>query len=369
MHIAPELKERIKTEIDMIELANEYTELKQDGNRHIGLCPLPGHNDSDPSFVVFPETNSWYCFGGCKKGGDVIGFIKEMHKLSFEQSAVFLAKKLGVTIESTNTDKKTKDLSDIAMKHHNRWKTIKDWLMNRGLNDQSIRDWMIGYDGEFVTIPLLDKHKRTVGILKRRIEDDDSPRYRNPVGSQFVKQEYLYGVHDIDTSINDLYIVEGAFDCILAKQYGLQNVVSTLGTELHDKQIKWIKEHGFTPIFCFDNDNTGRLATAEAVEKLLIYGVHSKILPITIGEKADMADLANHMNDELVQYAKTNAITHSIYQANDVIMSYLSSITQIQLNLIPQIKRMKNEIVSIDEYNVIKSLFTHKLGLDIDNLL
>ena len=69
--------EAIKNAFPVEEFASRYTELRERGGKFAGSCPLPGHSDSTPSFYVYPETRSWYCFG-CAKGGDVIDLAKEL---------------------------------------------------------------------------------------------------------------------------------------------------------------------------------------------------------------------------------------------------------------------------------------------------
>jgi hypothetical protein len=78
----------VKARLDIVNVIERYTELRPAGRRFTGKCPI--HNDSHPSLVVYPDNNSWHCFG-CNRGGDAIDFYQAINKIDFKQAIKELA--------------------------------------------------------------------------------------------------------------------------------------------------------------------------------------------------------------------------------------------------------------------------------------
>ena len=88
----------IKSRLDIVEITSQYVTLVQSGRNMKALCPF--HNEKTPSFFVFPESQSWRCFGGCADGGDMFSFIMKTEELSFRDALQNLADKAGVKAKS-----------------------------------------------------------------------------------------------------------------------------------------------------------------------------------------------------------------------------------------------------------------------------
>ncbi|MFA4942903.1 MAG: CHC2 zinc finger domain-containing protein, partial [Patescibacteria group bacterium] len=143
--------EEIKSKLDITEVLGEYLSMKPAGSNLRAACPF--HQEKTPSFMISPEKQIWHCFG-CGKGGDIFGFVMEMEGLSFSEALRFLAPKAGVVLrqeDSTETSKRSRllDILEIARDYYHlqlfKNENIKNYLKTRGLNEETVRDFKIGY--------------------------------------------------------------------------------------------------------------------------------------------------------------------------------------------------------------------------------
>ena len=124
MAIPDEKIEEVRTAVDLVEVAEDYVQLKQSGSRYMGLCPF--HNEDTPSFSVDPDQNLYYCFG-CQNGGDAFKFVQEIEGVGFLESVRMLADRYGVPLPEEETDPDLLHVGDeVAQKQLDRLEAVKD---------------------------------------------------------------------------------------------------------------------------------------------------------------------------------------------------------------------------------------------------
>ncbi|MBN1684111.1 MAG: DNA primase [Gammaproteobacteria bacterium] len=305
---------------DIVGIIESFVSLKKQGNNYIGLCPF--HNEKTPSFVVSPNKQIYHCFG-CGVGGNAISFVIAHERLTFVEAVELLAHRLGLTIPSeTNSikspgQKKSQDLYSILQKASEYYekqlyqsRQAIEYLKNRGLNEEIVKHFHIGYapegwenlfpdqraDTNFrkqlvtaglciekekggvydrfrhrVMFPIHNQHGKIVGFGGRVIQKEDTPKYLNsPETPIFHKGNLLYGLYQAFQSHSErLLVVEGYMDVIALTQHGIDYAVATLGTATTEHHIKLLFRRTSEVIFCFDGDAAGQSAAWHALETIL----------------------------------------------------------------------------------------------------
>jgi len=310
--------DEIKQRLDIVNMISEHVQLDKAGRNLRGLCPF--HTEKTPSFFVFPERQSWHCYG-CGSGGDVISFVMKKEVLSFGEALKTLASKAGVSLPEKKTriteDKtvnKLYQINDDAAKYFNElllnspaaegarkyvegrqlssetvtqfrlgfsldsWESLKQHLQKQGYNEADLVTAGLAIAKEDRTydrfrgrlmFPICDAKGRVLGFGARAL-DDSMPKYLNSAESSiFNKSSVLWGIDRAMGAIRKqgkVVIVEGYMDALTAHQNGFHNVVASMGTALTEKQITMLK--GLTSHICFslDADAAGNAATLRGIE-------------------------------------------------------------------------------------------------------
>ncbi|GAV23333.1 DNA primase [Carboxydothermus pertinax] len=314
-----EVVEKIRNQVDLVDLVSEYTRLKKSGRNYVGLCPF--HNEKTPSFSVSREKNLYYCFG-CQRGGDIFSFIMEKEKLNFKEAVSYLAKKYNIDLpETSKTFSKYEPLYRMLMLatkfYHEALNTklaikAKDYLKSRGIAEETVKEFMLGYapsptalpvflakkgynPGELVKIgvvaksysggyydrfagriifPIFDREGRVVGFGGRALGDEKPKYYNSPQSVIFDKGKLFYGFKQARTAIREkrqAILVEGYFDVISLHQAGIKNVVACLGTAFTEEHLNFLKNYGFIEelILAYDQDAAGEKAALRATQMLV----------------------------------------------------------------------------------------------------
>lgn len=331
MNDIKDIIEEVKSRCDIVHIISQYISIKQSGTNFKGLCPF--HGEKTPSFYVSTSKQMYKCFG-CGEGGDVIKFVMSMENLEFMDALKLLAKQCGVDV-NTNMNEETK----LKMEKINKFQNIHreaaryyfsnlitsknpgyNYLRNRGLDDKIIKKFGLGYSlkswdslknyllsrgytneelsecglitykkennksyDKFrnrVMFPIFDYRGNVIGF-GGRVLDDSEPKYLNsPDTLIFNKRFNLYGLNFSRKEIIDktIILVEGYMDLISLYQYGIKNVVATLGTALTDQQGMLIKRYADSAIISYDSDDAGIKATLRAIDILTKLDINVKIL-------------------------------------------------------------------------------------------
>jgi DNA primase len=313
----------IKSRLDIVEVVAGYTNLKRSGRNYKALCPF--HTEKTPSFVVFPETQHWHCFGACGEGGDVFTFVMKHEGWDFRTALHELAAKAGIELQPRTPaqmqaeqlrDRLTALLSSATDYYHHllltspegkparayiserglgesiadqfqlgyslpRWDSARTHLLNEGYSSHEIetagltvprRDGSGAYDRfrDRLMIPIKDSSGAVVGFGARTLDPGGTPKYLNsPQTELFDKSALLFGLDAARRHIrreNQAVIVEGYMDVMQAHQAGFQNVVAQMGTALTEQQLKQLQRHTDRFVLALDPDSAGVQATLRGVE-------------------------------------------------------------------------------------------------------
>ncbi len=310
MSVIQEVKERL----DLVDVVSGYVALKKAGQNYKALCPF--HTEKTPSFVVFPETQTWHCFGACGTGGDVFTFIERVEGVDFGEALRMLAERAGVElaprsevqVERAEALDRLREINAAAARyfhhlliHTNVGATARAYLENRGIGPQAWETFELGYarddweallryltdrgyaledvaaaglivqrrDGSGyydrfrgrLMFPIRDVRGHVIGFGARALKPGDEPKYLNsPQTPIFDKSHVLYGLdraHKVIRRQGHAVIVEGYTDVITAHTHGFENVVASLGTALTETQLRLLKRYTRRFVLALDADTAG----------------------------------------------------------------------------------------------------------------
>ncbi len=306
------LSDEIKERLDIVDVVTGYVpSLQRAGRNHKAPCPF--HAERTPSFVVFPERQSWRCFGACATGGDVLSFVMRMEKLTFADTLALLATRTGVSRPRSQQSRQHINVlhrinaSAAAffqgVLRSGQGIAARAYLQQRGLDAETIDGFQLGLSpGSGTTLkehlvslghaeeqivaaglvmhsedapdrdmfvsrlmfPIHDDQGNVAGFGARSL-DGSEPKYLNsPRTEIFDKGRILYALHRAKGSIREQWegvVVEGYMDAIAAHQYGCHNVVASMGTALTEHQVALLKRFGKRFVMAMDADAAGRQAT------------------------------------------------------------------------------------------------------------
>ncbi|KEI08599.1 DNA primase [Clostridium sp. K25] len=334
--ISEEIIEKIKEQNNIVDVISESVKLKRTGRSFIGLCPF--HNEKTPSFSVSEDKQIYKCFG-CGEAGNVFTFVMKSRNLSFIEAVKYLGDKVNIHIEDNDeknkvhknkNDKLYKINVEAARYYFKNLQTSKeanDYFKKRGILNKTLRRFGLGYAPSGwhniinffkkkgyteldllnagliikgknnslydrfrnrVIFPVFDYKGRVIGF-GGRVLDDSKPKYLNsPETDIFKKGTNLYGLNfAIKDNNRTIIIVEGYMDCISLYQYGITNVVASLGTALTYDQAKLLKRYADKIIVSYDADFAGQNATMRGLKILKKQGFDLKVLDIPDGKDPD----------------------------------------------------------------------------------
>ncbi|MRX71294.1 DNA primase [Bacillus lacus] len=344
--IPDETIESIQSSVDIVEVINEYVQLKKQGRNYFGLCPF--HGESTPSFSVSPEKQIYHCFG-CGEGGNVFSFLMNLEGLSFIDSIYKLGEKAGIDLpdpagSQQASPEKNKDVHTMIEAHellkkfyHHLLINTKegqealDYLLQRGFTKETIEKFEIGYsldswdfvvkfltkrgfDAELmekagllvrkqsdqsfldrfrnrIMFPIHDHHGNTVAFSGRVLNKNEQPKYLNsPETKIFNKSKLLYNFNQARLHIRkqeQAILFEGFADVISAAASGVEHSIATMGTSLTDEQAKILKRNVSDIIICYDSDSAGADATIRASRTLTSIGCKVRVAVISDGMDPD----------------------------------------------------------------------------------
>lgn len=339
MQISEEILEKIKSQNDIVDVISERVRLKKAGRNFTGLCPF--HNEKTPSFSVSQEKQIFKCFG-CGEAGNVISFVMKEKNLSFIEAVKYLANRANIPLDDEKGERsvvsKKKDLLykinveaakfffSNLMNNHN----AKEYFLNRGIKEETIKRFGLGFANDSwndlmfylrkkgikdnlleeaglisvnkekgtkydrfrnrVMFPVFDYQGKVIGF-GGRVLDDSKPKYLNsPETLVFQKGTNLYGLNfALKHTMKERYfvIVEGYMDLISLHQYGITNVVASLGTALTINQARLLKRYADKVVISYDADLAGQMATLRGLEILRTAGFDVRVLNIPQGKDPD----------------------------------------------------------------------------------
>ena len=303
---------------DIVDVVGSYVALQQKGSNLFGLCPF--HNEKTPSFSVSPSKQIYHCFG-CKKGGDVISFVRDIENLGYMDAVRFLAKRVNLEVPDDRQDddsarRRQRILAlnrDAARWYYDvlqspegaavqayldkrqirkaiavrfgmgastaNWDDLtramtargytKTELIAAGLAVASKKGGVYDKFRNRLMLPVIDQRGDVVGFGSRVI-DNSEPKYMNTTDTPvYSKRHVLYGLNLAKkTKRPEIILCEGNLDVVTLHQAGFDNAVASMGTALTQEQIRLLSRYTKNLVLCYDNDNAGQMATQRALEML-----------------------------------------------------------------------------------------------------
>jgi len=328
---------------DIVDVISEHLRLAKKGKEMVGLCPF--HDDHRPSLTVNPAKQIFKCFA-CGAGGDVLKFVQLRENLSFGQAIERLAERAGIRIEQKQRAKdgtqasRQADAKDLArinawalkfwrnnLEDERRGSFAREYIRGRQISDESVKNWALGLatdswqelvdagvsakipfkllelaglvnardNGEGfydkfrnrLMFPITDVTGRIIGFGGRNLASDGAKYINSPTTVLFDKSRCLYGLqqsrHEIVSS-GTAVVVEGYTDCIMAHQFGCQNVVATLGTSFTAGHARILRRYAEKVVLVFDSDTAGIAAANRALEICLAERIDIKVASVPKGK-------------------------------------------------------------------------------------
>lgn len=329
--------QELKFKTDIEDIISTYVTLKKRGNTSVGLCPF--HNEKTPSFTVYNDTQSFYCFG-CGAGGDAIGFIRKIENLDYIDAVKLLAQRAGMQMPQDGFDdsisKKRRRILEInresAKFFHSYMMSEQgraglEYFLNRGLTKKTITKFGLGYApdswdsllkhlkslgygiGEMVDAgvvkvgrnnnyydtfknrvmtPIIDVRGNVIAF-GGRVLDDSKPKYVNTSDTLvYKKTNELFALNLAKDSGKDtLILCEGYMDVISMHQAGFTNAVAGCGTALTSEQVRLISRYANEVILAYDADEAGQKAVHKAMNLFKTTDVKIKVPKFVGGKDPD----------------------------------------------------------------------------------
>ena len=333
-----ELIDEIKNNNDIVDVISQYVHLKRSGRNYFGLCPF--HNEKSPSFAVSPDKQIFHCFG-CGVGGNVIHFISKIEGINFRESIELLAERANIVLPKLENvgDNKTQELKEKIYQinketayfyHENLYKPTakmaQEYVKKRKLNNSTLKEFLIGYSGNFnelynflkskgfsdeailasdlvnkndrgqyidrfrhrLMFPIQDVRGRIIAF-GGRVLDDSKPKYINsPENLVYSKGRHLFGLYNAKKhDTKKILIVEGYMDVISLHQRGITNVVASLGTAMTEAQGRLLRRSSEQIVLGYDADGAGQEAIIRGLEILRNLGCDVRVLQISGAKDPD----------------------------------------------------------------------------------
>ena len=326
----------LKRQADIVRVIQDYVQLKKKGANWMACCPF--HKEKTPSFSVSPTKEIFYCFG-CHKGGSVFNFVMEIERVAFPEAIRIVADKIGMPlpkmIDDSRFEARRQESDEVVQL--NAWamewweqqlesskeaRIARDYLVQRELSEETQKAFHIGYapdswdalsiylrqkgaaqqeiersglvvkkeegSGSYdrfrgrLMFPILDVQGRPIAFGGRALKPDETAKYINsPETAAYVKGRNLFGLNLTRDEIRRhgfAILVEGFLDLIVPYQFGVRNVVASLGTALTDAQAKLLSRFARKVVVNYDGDRAGVTAAKKSIEILLAEDIEVKVL-------------------------------------------------------------------------------------------
>lgn len=408
--IPPDVIDRVRDSADILDVVNQYVDLKRRGRNYFGLCPF--HQEKTPSFSVAPDKGIYHCFG-CGAGGNAINFIMEHEKLSFVESVKSLGERYGIEVnfeEGTGSSEFFSGMYEIHEKaadlfhgilFSERGSAALSYLKERGLSEESIKLFRVGFAPESdnvllntcrgvyseeileksglfnkgqtgyfdrfrsrIMFPISHPSGKVIAFGGRIFSSDDPAKYLNsPETPLYKKSDTLYGMDKTKADIRDqrhAVLVEGYTDLLQIYQSGIKNVVAVSGTALTQNHVNQLGKFTKKVSVVYDGDEAGIRAAVRAGYILLRGSVEPAM--VSVPADTDPDDWVRDSGPDPLTSAIENAKTLLGFHLESVSMDAMSSAERSELihDILREISGIKDPVIRDD---FLKSLAS-SAGLD-----
>ena len=420
--ISKETIEQVLMRTDIVTLIGGYVSLKRAGSNLKGLCPF--HSEKTPSFTVYPEDGSFYCFG-CGSGGDAITFVRKRENLDYPDAVEFLAQRAGITIIrderapvgglpkfdrkrifamnvdaakyfnrclfSDNPDAKaaltyfteTRGLSASTIKHFglgyapDSFDAFLKYMLAKGYKyDELIAAFLCGKSekGAFypsfrnrVMFPIIDVTGNVIAFGGRAM-DGSAAKYKNSSDTPvFKKSRNLFALNFARHSCAETMILcEGYMDVIALHAAGFENAVATLGTALTTEQARLMSRYTKKVIICYDSDEAGQKAAMRAIKMLSEVGLDVSILKVN-GAKDPDEYIKKYGADKFRQLLFESKSTFE-YNLDNILSKYDITIPNDKIKALHECEKLISETYSSAERDIYIQTISKIFGVEAKSI-
>ncbi len=417
--ISKETIDQVLMHNDIESLIGSYVSLKRAGSNLKGLCPF--HSEKTPSFTVYPQDNSFYCFG-CGAGGDAITFIRKRENLDYPDAVEFLANRAGITIirdEKNNSYRQSpkfdrakmlrmnvdaakyfhkclfyenaearaaldyfvnkRGLSLATIKHFglgfapNSYDAFSKYMLSRGYTyEELVAGFLCGksergtyYDAfrNRVMFPIIDVSGNVIAF-GGRVMDDSKPKYKNSSDTPvFKKSRNLFALNFARLTCSEtLILCEGYMDVIAMHSAGFTNAVATLGTAITSEQARMMSRYTKKVIISYDADEAGQKAAMRAIKMLTDVGLDVTILKVPGAKDPDEYIKANGA-DKFRQLLSASKSRFD-YNMDNILSRYDINLAQDKIKALHESEKLISETYSSAERDIYIRTIAQKFDVD-----
>ncbi|MBE6795289.1 MAG: DNA primase [Ruminococcaceae bacterium] len=411
--------QQIRDHNEIESVISGYVELRRRGKTLTGLCPF--HNEKTPSFTVYPETSSYYCFG-CGAGGDVVTFIRNIENLDYIEAIKLLADRSGLKMPDAEYDDTASNLrrrvfeaNRAAARFYHETLYKEDgkqqlsYLLNRGVSPAMIKHFGLGaapddwhalenalraqgfrrdelvaanllrfsekdgkryyYDAfrSKVMYPVIDLRGNVVAF-GGRVLDNSKPKYINTSDTLVYKKSKELFALNFAKNGNErkLILCEGYMDVIALHQAGYTNAVAGLGTALTPEQVSLISRYADEVALCYDSDEAGQKAVRAAMSLFSKTGVKVKVIRLSGGKDPD--EIIKTHGKEMFSKLLDKADNDTEYKLSKLREKYIVETDDGKLNFLREASKLLVYSDSI-ERDVYALRLADELGVSKDAIL
>lgn len=420
--ISRETIEEILVRTDIQTLIGGYVSLKRAGANLKGLCPF--HSEKSPSFTVYPNNNSFYCFG-CGAGGDQISFAMRIEHLDYPDAVQFLAKRAGITIVDSdassyssgpridktriykmNTDAakyfhaclfadnrdakaalsyftENRRMSLATIKHFGLgyapggYGAFSKYMLNLGYTyDELVAGYLCGKDdrGRYfetfrnrVMFPIIDVSGNVIAF-GGRVMDDSKPKYKNSSDTPvFKKLRNLFALNFArHTCQESLILCEGYMDVIALHAVGITNAVATLGTAITSEQARVMARYTKRVIISYDSDEAGKKAAVRAMKLLEEVGLDVSVLSVPGAKDPD--EYIKTYGVEKFRQVINGAKSKFDYNLDIILSKYDIELPQDKINALNELENMISDVYSAAERDIYIRTVAKRFNVDFSSV-
>ncbi|HEX6729256.1 MAG TPA: DNA primase [Pyrinomonadaceae bacterium] len=354
----------LRRQADIVHVVQDYVQLKKKGANWMACCPF--HKEKTPSFSVSPAKEIFYCFG-CHKGGSVFNFVMEIERVPFPEAIKIVADKIGMPLPKLVDDSRfeaRRQESDEVIQLNNwamEWweqqlessaeaRIARDYLTTREITAETQKTFRLGYapdswealafylrqkgatqsqiersglvvkkdeGGSYdrfrgrLMFPVLDAQSRPIAFGGRTLKNEDAKYINSPETPAYIKGRNLFGLNLTRDEIRRqefVILVEGFLDLIVPYQFGVRNIVASLGTALTPEQVKLLSRFARKVVVNYDGDRAGVQAAKKSIEILLAEDLEVKVL--VLPENADPDEFIRKFGVTEYQQRRAKALPH-----------------------------------------------------------
>lgn len=411
----------VRERSDIVELIGSYVTLRRAGSNYTGLCPF--HSERTPSFTVFPDTQSFFCFG-CEAGGDAFTFVMRSENLEYPEAVEFLAKRAGIQIPETHEDsdqprgisrarayelnraaarfyrdclfdpaigeagmnylRDTRGLDTAVIRHFglgyapNEFGVLLPHLKSLGFTEEEMRQCFLcgrSQSGRYydyfrgrVMFPVINTAREVVAFSGRDVTGTSKAKYLNSSDTPvFQKRKNLFALNFAKAHCAEQMILcEGNMDVVSMHAAGFENAVASLGTALTDEQARIMARYTKQVIIAYDGDSAGQRAAGRAMDIFARVGLDVRVLRITDAKDPDEY-IRKFGTDAFARLLKGSSTGFS-YRLDGVLNRYNIKEPEDRIKAAAELCGMVARVWSSAEREVYLQAVSERLGLPIDSL-